>query len=80
MNLWELASGPIIPVSPLPPPPTYLRDKFCLSGRKKKKEEDEEKGEEGVCYSPSWLKSIFLKETRQYSFCEKGIQLYAKDQ
>ena len=40
----------------------------------------EEKGEEGVCYSPSWLKSIFLKETRQYSFCEKGIQLYAKDQ
>lgn len=34
MNLWELASGPITPVFP----PTYLRDKFCLSGRKKKEE------------------------------------------
>lgn len=31
MNLRELASGPIIPASP-----TYLRDKFCLRGRKKK--------------------------------------------
>ena len=43
MNLWELASGPIIPVSPLPPPPTYLRDKFCLSGRKKKKKKKKKK-------------------------------------
>lgn len=76
MNLWELASRPIIPVFT----PTYLRDKFCLGGKEKKKREEEGKAEEGVCYSPFWLRSIFLKETRQYSFSEEGIRLHAKGQ
>lgn len=72
MNLWELASGPIIPVFP---PPTSEINSVSVGGRGKKEEK-----EEAASSSPSWLKSIFLKETRQYSFCEKGIRLYAKGQ
>jgi hypothetical protein len=50
-----------------------------VGGKKKLKREDE-KEEEGACDSPSWLKSIFLKETRQYSLCEKGLRRPAKGQ
>lgn len=49
MNLWELASRPIIPVFT----PTYLRDKFCLGGKEKKKEKKKERRRKEFAILPS---------------------------
>lgn len=69
MNLWELASGPIIPAPP------HLRDKFCLGGRERGRKE----GGRRLPFS-CLAEPIFLEETRQYSFWEKGTGLHAKGQ
>lgn len=47
MNLWELASRPIIPVFT----PTYLRDKFCLGGKEKKKRRRRKGGGRSLLFS-----------------------------